>query len=149
MAAQRNSVAEHWLAEAEKLADRVNDDDPGRNWEWFGATNVAIWRTALAVEHGEGGRAVLKLAEGATRAKLVIATRRAALYLDIGRGLARDPRTQDEAAAWLHRAEQAAPQQIRNYAPAREAVAFLLTRARTTAGGRELRGMAARMGVPH
>jgi len=149
MAAQKGSVATHWLSEAEKLAARVNDDDPAWNWEWFGATNVAIWRTALAVEHGESGRAVLKLAAGARQAKLVVATRRAALYLDIGRGLARDPRTQDEATQWLRRAEQAAPQHIRNYAPAREAVAYLLTRARTTAGGRELRGMAARMGVPH
>jgi transcriptional regulator with XRE-family HTH domain len=148
-ASLKSTEADHWLAEAQKLAARVNDDDPARNWEWFGATNVAIWRTALAVERGESGPVVLKLASAVDPAKLVVATRRAGLYLDVGRGVARDPKTQEEAARWLRRAEQAAPQQFRNYAPAREAVAYLLTRARTTAGGRELRGMAARMGVPH
>jgi len=45
--------------------------------------------------------------------------------------------------------EDAAPQRIRNSAPVRETVAFLLNRARVAAGGRELRGMAARMGLPH
>jgi transcriptional regulator with XRE-family HTH domain len=59
------------------------------------------------------------------------------------------PRTQVEAVQWLRRAENAAPQRIRNSAPVRETVAYLLNRARAAAGGRELRGMAARMGVPH
>jgi transcriptional regulator with XRE-family HTH domain len=146
---QNGALAEHWLTEAQALAGRVNDDDPARNWEWFGATNVAIWRVAIAVERGESGRAVLDLAAAADPAKLSVATRRAALYLDVGRGLARDQATREEAAVWLRRAENAAPQWIRNYPAAREAVAFLLTRARATSGGRELRGIAARMGVPH
>jgi hypothetical protein len=104
---------------------------------------------AIAVERGESGQAVLELAAGCDPAKLVVATRRAALFLDVGRGLAREPGTRGDAVIWLRKAESAAPQWIRNYAPAREAIAFLLTRARTTAGGRELRGMAARMGVQH
>lgn len=148
-AVQNSSLAEHWLGEAQALAGRVDDADPARNWEWFGATNVAIWRVAIAVERGESGRAVLDLAAAADPSKLSVATRRAALYLDVGRGLARDQTTREEAAVWLRRAEQAAPQWIRNYPAAREAVAFLLTRARASAGGRELRGMAARMSVPH
>lgn len=127
----------------------MNDDNPTCNWEWFGATNVAIWRVAIAVERGESGRAVLELASGANPDKLVVATRRAALFLDVGRGLAREPGTRGDAVTWLRQAETTAPQWIRNYGPAREAVAFLLARAKTTAGGRELRGMAARMGVPH
>jgi hypothetical protein len=148
-AVQNGALAEHWLGEAEDLAGRVSDDDPARNWEWFGATNVAIWRVAIAVERGESGRAVLELAAGADPSKLIVATRRAALFLDVGRGLARDQASREEAAVWLRRSENAAPQWFRNYPAAREAVAFLLTRARATAGGRELRGMAARMGVPH
>jgi hypothetical protein len=88
-AAQDGVLAEHWLGAAQALTGRVNDDDPARNWEWFGATNVAIWRVAIAVERGESGRAVLKLAAAADPAKLIVATRRAALYLDVGRGLAR------------------------------------------------------------
>jgi hypothetical protein len=50
---------------------------------------------------------------------------------------------------WLRRAEEAAPQHIRNHAAVRETVAYLLGRATAAAGGRELRGMAARMSVPH
>lgn len=147
--AQDGARAVHWLGEAQAIASRVDDGNPARNWEWFGATNVAVWRVAVAVERGESGSAVLELASGADPAKLVVKSRRAALYQDVGRGLARDRRTQDDAARWLWRAEQAAPQWIRNYAPVRETVSFLLSRARTAAGGRELRGMAARMGVPH
>jgi transcriptional regulator with XRE-family HTH domain len=146
---QDGALAEHWLGEADAIAARVDDGDPARNWEWFGATNVTCWRVAIAVERAESGRAVLGLAERADPEKLVIATRRAALLLDVGRALAREPGTQSEAVSWLRRAEQTAPQLIRNYAPAREAVAFLLARARSNAGGRELRGMAARMGVAH
>jgi transcriptional regulator with XRE-family HTH domain len=147
-AEQQGTLADHWLAEADSLASRVNDDNPECNWEWFGATNVAVWRVAIAVERGQSGRAVLQLAGRADPAKL-LPNRQAALCVDVGRGLAREQATQAEAAIWLRRAEKAAPQWTRNYPAAREAVAFLLTRARTTAGGRELRGMAARMGVPH
>jgi hypothetical protein len=68
---------------------------------------------------------------------------------DIGRGLARDPRTRAEAVRVLRRAEETAPQLIRNSTPVRETVAYLLSRATAAAVGRELRGMAARMGVPH
>jgi len=146
---QDGALAGHWLGEAQALAGRVNDDDPAGNWEWFGATNVAIWRVAIAVERGESGRVVCELASAADPAKLTVPTRRGCLYLDVARGLAREKATQDDAVTWLRRAESAAPQWFRNYPAARESVAFLLTRARATAGGRELRGMAARMGVPH
>jgi len=76
-------------------------------------------------------------------------SRRAGLMLDVGRGLAREQRTRSDAVGWLRRAEVTAPQLVRNNAAARETVAYLLNRASAAAGGRELRGMAARMGVPH
>jgi hypothetical protein len=75
--------------------------------------------------------------------------RRAVLLADTGRGLARDRRTQPDAVRWLRQAENAAPQYIRNSPAVRETVAFLLQRSRTEAGGRDLRGMAARMGIAH
>jgi len=146
---QNGALADHWLTEAQALAARVSDEDPACNWEWFGATNVTCWRVAIAVERGASGQAVRELAAAADPARLVVPTRHAALLLDVGRALARDTGTQSEAVSWLRQAELAAPQWVRNYAPARETVAFLLTRAKTTAGGRELRGMAARMAVPH
>jgi hypothetical protein len=67
----------------------------------------------------------------------------------VGRGLAREKITRAEAVRWLCKADAAAPQYIRNYPPARETVTYLLGRATASAGGRELRGMAARMGIPH
>jgi hypothetical protein len=120
------------------------------NWQSFSTTNVNIWRVSIGVERGEAGSAVLKLAETVTLGGLEPqSSRRADFFADIGRGLSRESRTQADAVRWLRRAEEAAPQRIRNSAPVRETVAYLLNRARAEAGGRELRGMAARMGLPH
>jgi len=145
---QRGQVMEHWLSQAAALAVRVPDEMTG-NWQSFCATNVAVWRTSLAVERGEAGGKIAELARAVDERKLTTRTRRADFLVDVGRGVARDPKAGAEAVGWLHRAEEVAPQRVRNYAPARETVAHLITRARATAGGRELRGMAARMGVPH
>jgi transcriptional regulator with XRE-family HTH domain len=148
-AVQNRDQAEHWLQEASNLAHRV-PDEPDSNWMAFSATNVGVWRVAVGVERGESGSAVLELAEPVQLDKLSGKRgRRAAFLADVGRGLAREPKTRVEAVRWLRRAEDTAPQWIRNSPSVREAVAYLLNRARAAAGGRELRGMAARMGVPH
>jgi transcriptional regulator with XRE-family HTH domain len=145
---QRGPAMEHWLSESAALAARV-PDDMSANWMSFGATNVAVWRTGLAVERGEGGGKVLELAGAVDERKLTTSLRRADFLTDVGRGMVRDRQTRMQAVQWLHRAETAAPQRVRNSMPAREAVTYLLTHARAASGGRELRGMAARMGVPH
>ncbi len=125
-------------------------DSPTQNWQSFSATNVNIWQVTVGVENGQGGTAVLELADKVTLDRLdPKATRRASFMADVGRGLARESKTQVEAVRWLRQAEDAAPQRIRNSAPVRETVSYLLNRARAAAGGRELRGMAARMGLPH
>jgi transcriptional regulator with XRE-family HTH domain len=141
-------VTDHWLAEAGRLAGRVDDDMAG-NWQSFSRTNVQLWSVAIGVERGQGGGSVLEMARAVDQAKIAHANRRAPFLGDIGRGLAREPGTRGEAVRWLRGAEDAAPQLIRNHPAARETVAFLLARSRADAGGRELRGMAARMGVPH
>lgn len=41
--AQDGTRAVHWLDEAQAIASRVDDGNPASNWEWFGATNVAVW----------------------------------------------------------------------------------------------------------
>lgn len=93
---------------------------------------------------------MLELAEGVALEKIdKRSSRRADFFADVGRGLAREPKTRTDAVRWLRQAEEAAPQRVRNSAAVRETVAYLLNRARAEAGGRELRGMAARMGVPH
>lgn len=146
---QQGDTAQHWLSEASNLASRI-PDEPMTNWQSFSMTNVNIWRVSVGVERGEAGPAMLKLGERVTLDGLEPkSSRRADFFADMGRGLAREPRTRAEAVRWLRRAEDAAPQRIRNSAPVREAVAYLLNRARATAGGPELRGMAARMGLPH
>jgi transcriptional regulator with XRE-family HTH domain len=146
---QRSDRASHWLTEAARIATRV-PDNPTRNWQSFSATNVNIWQITVGVERGESGGGILELARNVTLDRLdPKATRRASFMADVGRGLSRDQKTQVEAVHWLRQAEEAAPQRIRNSAPVRETVAYLLNRARAAAGGRELRGMAARMGLPH
>jgi transcriptional regulator with XRE-family HTH domain len=146
---QRPERAAHWLGEAAAIGSQVADT-PVANWRAFSTTNVNIWSVSIGVEQGETGSKVL---EQAARVNLDLlepkAARRSAFMLDVGQGLAREPRTRAEAVRWLRRAEEAAPQRFRNSTSARETVAYLLNRATAAAGGRELRGMAARMGVPH
>ena len=144
---QRAALVSHWLGEADRLASRVPDDMAG-TWQSFSRTNVGVWRVAIGVERGESGGAVRHLAGAVDEQKLAIRSRRAQFLADVGRGLARETRTQAEAVTWLRRAEATGPQHIRNSAAARETVAYLLNRTVTAAGGRELRGLAARMGVP-
>jgi len=146
--AQRPGAVDHWLAEASQLASRV-PDDIGGNWQSFSQTNVRLWNVAIGVERGESGGTVLEMARTVDQSKIVYRTRRAPFLADVGRGLAREPRMRDEAIRWLRRAEDAGPQLIRNHPPTCETVGYLLNRARIDAGGRELRGMAARMGLPH
>ena len=146
---QNGQRSEHWLGEAAGLAQRVADE-PDQNWMAFSGTNVGVWRVAIQVERGHSGGEVLEMASHVREDKLSGRRgRQAAFFADIGRGLAREPRTRADAVRWLRRAEDAAPQWIRNNPPVRETVAYLLNRARAESGGRELRGMAARMGVPH
>jgi len=129
---QRSDTALHWLDEARKIATNVVDEP------------------MVGVERGEAGGTMLDLAGQVTLDRLEPrSSRRAGFLADVGRGLARDAKTGAEAVRWLRRAEEAAPQRIRNSGPTRETVAYLLNRARAASGGRELRGMAARMGLPH
>jgi transcriptional regulator with XRE-family HTH domain len=146
--AQRPHLVTHWQGEASQLAGRV-PDDPSGNWQSFSATNVAAWRVAIGVERGESGGAVRQMAGAVDEQKLAVCSRKAQFLADVGRGLARERRTQAEAVAWLLRAENTGPQHIRNSPAVRETVAYLMSRAAAAAGGRELRGLAARMGVPH
>jgi transcriptional regulator with XRE-family HTH domain len=145
---QRGDVAAHWLDVADEIGARV-PDEPMHTWQCFSTTNVRIWRISVGVERGEAGSKTLELAHGVNLDLLEPkASRRAGFFMDVGRGLAREQRTRAEAVRWLRRAEDAAPQRVRNSATVRDTVAYLLNRATASAGGRELRGMAARMGVP-
>jgi transcriptional regulator with XRE-family HTH domain len=145
----KGDSAGHWFHEAEEIAQAV-PDEPLVNWQSFSTTNVNVWRVTVGVERGETGGAVLELSKQVNLNLLrPVAARYAGFFADGGKGLARESRTMPTAIRWLRQAEEAAPQRIRNSATARETVAYLLNRARADAGGRELRGLAARMGLPH
>ncbi len=146
---QQAGTSAGWLDRAARLARRT-PDEPELGWHCFSATNVALWRVAISVERGETGQHVLWLADQVDQAKLCRRQSRLCSFrTDVGRALAREPRSHADAVRWLRQAEETAPQRFRNSAAARETVSFLMTRARAEAGGRELRGMAARMGVQH
>jgi transcriptional regulator with XRE-family HTH domain len=148
-ALQRGQAALDWLDEARAIATRM-PDDPRHAWECFSMTNVGVWQVAVGVECGEAGETVLERAQQVNFGLFAQkSSRRAAFLADVGRGLAREPRTRSQAVRWLGQAEEAAPQRVRNSSTVRETIAFLLNRAKADAAGRELRGMAARTGVPH
>ncbi|EWC61618.1 hypothetical protein UO65_2976 [Actinokineospora spheciospongiae] len=68
-------------------------------------------------------------------------------YADLGRGLACDKRTRPQAVAALAKAEKIAPQRMQGNPFFRETVIDLVRKAKHDSVGRELRGMAYRMGV--
>jgi transcriptional regulator with XRE-family HTH domain len=141
--------AEHWLNQAADLAERT-PDTPGANWGAFSKTNVGVWKVSLAAERGAAGGELFQLAKGVDETRLVSRRGRHAVFLaDVGRGLARDPRMRGAAEEWLLRAEQVAPHKIRNSVAVSETVTVMVQKAKSAAVSRELRGLAARMGVPH
>jgi len=135
------------LDEASALAERVGPDG-GRGFAslYFGPDNVGIWRVAIAIELGEPGR-IQELARQVIPERVPSAHRQAMYWADLGRGMASERATRDQAVGALLRAEQLAPQRIRTNPFVRETVADLMRRARREAVSRELRGMAYRMGL--
>ncbi|MGI9000725.1 MAG: hypothetical protein ACR2GH_03580 [Pseudonocardia sp.] len=112
----------------------------------FGPRNVGVWRIALAVELGDGGR-VGELARGVDVAGIPSAGRQAMFYADLGRGLATARRTREQTITALRQAEDLASQLIHANFYVRETVADLLGKTLRDAGGWELRGLAYRMGT--
>ncbi len=142
VSAGRPADAADRVAEAADVAERVN----GTNAFGlaFSRANVGVWQVAMAVEHGEGGRAV-ELARRVDTSGLPMG-RQAAFWTDTGRGLAQVRKDEDALVA-LRRAESIAPQQLRTNPMVRDVVAGMLRRARSRAGGPELLGFAHRLGI--
>jgi hypothetical protein len=117
-------------------------------WEMAGPSNVSVWRAMLTVEAGDAGRA-LEYANAVNPGVLPSRNRRAALRIERARALAMlgGADHEREAISELRRAEQLSAPQVHNSPMVRELVAHILNRARREAGGRELRGLAWRMGL--
>lgn len=134
------------LTEAATLANRLSAEGRGFGNLYFGPDNVGIWRLSIAVELGEPGKA-REIARQVNPTAVSSTTRQAMYWADLGRGMAQDRATRDDAVGALLRAEKIAPQRIRTNPFVRETVGDLMRRARREAVGRELRGMAYRMGL--
>jgi hypothetical protein len=74
-------------------------------------------------------------------------SRQAEFWAEVGRALVASKKTREKGLRVLLHAEQLAPQRIRHDVFVREVIADLLRQARRAAGGRELRGLAGRLGV--
>ncbi|MGH3835253.1 MAG: helix-turn-helix domain-containing protein [Pseudonocardiaceae bacterium] len=143
--ADRATAATH-LDEASLLAARMDTEVGTWAHLWFGPTNIGIWRTSVALELGEHGQAVQ--AAKTVRPELLPGTlRQAQFWAEVGRAMTAEKKTRDKGVRVLLHAEQLAPQWVRNDVFVREVVADLLRQTRRDAGGRELRGLAWRIGV--
>lgn len=134
------------LDEADNLADRIPAGSRDFGGLWFGHANVSLWRVTLGTELGQHGK-VAEIARTARPADVPVLGWQACYWADLGRSLAAEKRTQEQGLRAIVRAEQLAPQWIRNNPFVRETVSDLLGRARREAGTRELRGLARRLGV--
>ena len=133
------------LAEASVFADQI----PGEVSPWmqtnFGRTNVAIWRLSIGVELGDG----VKAAERASGVDLGVVTRarQAAFWIDYGRAFLGERRHRQRGLTAILRAEKLAPQKVQTNVFVREAVSSLLVSAPRDSAGRDLRGLAHRLGI--
>jgi hypothetical protein len=146
-AQNEDSVAQTHLAAASDFANRLEAEVspwPSGIMQ-FGRTNVGIFSVAISVELGHGPR----IAEVASTVHVdtISRGRQASFWIDYGRGLLAERGTREKGLAALVRAEQLAPHQVRTNVFAREAVSHLLSVAQRAASGRDLRGLAWRMGV--
>lgn len=144
--AGRGDEAHARLDAADELAGR----GPGRVFArgfTFGASNVTLHRLAVAVETGQPEQA-RSVARTIRPESLPSAERQAAYWLDLGRAHAQ-MRADGEAVKAFRAAEDIAPLRFRLHPLVREAVAGMVERRQRDAVGRELRGLAYRMALPH
>ncbi len=140
------STARAHLDDADRMAREVS---PTSSWGMgtlnFSPANVGIWRVAIGTELGDGGK-IAEIARTVEWQRMPI-SRQGAFWMDLGRGLLQDRQTRENGLRALLQAETLTPQQVRVNPFVREAVSDQLRRARRDAGGRELRGLAWRVGV--
>lgn len=134
------------IAEAAALASRLPEHTDNFGWLHFSAEAAGIWRVSLGAELGEGAK-VAEYARSVRPEAIEGKARRAAFLKDVGCALVNEKRTWEKGVQTLSDAERIAPQLIRNNPFVREVVSAQLRRARRDAGGRELRGLAWRMGI--
>lgn len=133
--------ADAHLREAAETAGRTGDGHAYRMC--FGPANVAAWRVSLAVEAVEAGGRVRELAREVNVAALPVRERRAGHWINVGRGLAQDPRTAPRAVEAFRRAQRLTPMRTRLNPFVRVATERLLYEV----GGSEVRQFAVWLGI--
>ncbi len=147
----RPDDAREHLVEAERLAVHLGEPEPtapftaGFNGNWFGPTNVAFWRVAVAAELGDLADA-LRVRDRIDLAAMPVPNRWVYFWTDLARALAGEGRDR-EALYALGRAERAAPQHFRFNPAVRDLVHTLLTRAKRRAVGGDLTALARTLGL--
>ena len=137
---------EHDHVAGERVAGGLVDGH-GFGGMLFGPSNVRMWRMSVAVEAGDGGR-VHELGSGWDVRAIPSPRRHADYWTEMARGMATSPTTRDDAVTALLRAEELAPDHVRSHPLLRETVRDLLRRTPSDrAAGREVRGLAFRMGL--
>ncbi|HEX5493096.1 MAG TPA: helix-turn-helix transcriptional regulator [Mycobacteriales bacterium] len=139
----QSDVVQAHLAEAGVLADKLGDNTDLDLY--FGPTNLSLWRAAIAVEQGEGGRAS-EVARHTDIRRIPSPARQASFLIDVGRGFVQERHDSQALTTFLH-AEALAPQIVTNSALVRSATEHILTRATRAAGGADLREFARRVGA--
>jgi transcriptional regulator with XRE-family HTH domain len=132
------------------VAERLAAGDAGRVFTRgfaFGTPNTVVHRMHAALEAGMPQQ-VLVAARQLPPEGLPDPERRATYWVDLGRAHAMMHRD-EEAVRMFRRAEGIAAARARLHPMVREAVAGMLGRRHRATVGRDLRGLAYRMGVPH
>ncbi|WP_189059865.1 helix-turn-helix domain-containing protein [Longimycelium tulufanense] len=136
--------ADDEIDEARALAARV--EHPNAFWLGFSRANVDLWQISIALEADDPVLAA-EVAERLAPEEIPLRSRRAAFHIDHARALAGLRRPDREVVDLLRRAEQLAPLRTRNNLFARSMVTEMVERSRRDSGGRELLGLAERMGL--
>lgn len=140
-------VAQMHLAEAAAIAELIEPDTspwPAGIMQ-FGRTNAGIFRVSIGVELGEGARIAEVAAK--VRPETISSGRQASFWADYGRALMTERKHRGRGLPALLKAEALAPHQLYRDPFVREVVSSQLATASRDAFGRELRGLAWRMGL--
>lgn len=134
--------------EALREARDVAEHSPGSNAFWmnFSRTNVDLWRLSIALESDDPVKAA-EIAAGVRPEDIPAKSRRASFLIDHARALHALRGYDDQVVKLLRKAEKLGADRTRHDVWTREIVTELLLRSRRDAGGRELRGLADRMGM--
>jgi transcriptional regulator with XRE-family HTH domain len=117
----------------------------GFNGNWFGETQVEVWRVAAAAELGDAGAAVA-VAERVDLSTLPVPNRHVFYWIDLARALAAGDRDREALHALGH-AERSAPQHFRFSPISRNLVGTLVSRAKRRAVAGEMLTLANKLGL--